>query len=279
MSRSTKIGGLYKSILEASSIKAQAFGLFLCGQRTWNVKPIEQKEVDKFRTTLEEYNYPSHLIVPHSSYLANLGAPVEDSLEKSRHLILDGVKRCEALGIDIYNFHPGSSCGKISTKECLEKVADSINYIHSNSNKVILVIENMAKQGHTVGGDFKELQTIISHVKDKSRVGVCFDTCHAFAAGYDLSTDAGFKKTIEEFETTVGFQYLKAIHLNDSKGKLGSKLDRHENIGRGYLGEETFKRVVNEPKFKNIPMILETPFVSNDTYKREIALLYSLIEE
>ncbi|RWS24827.1 putative endonuclease 4-like protein [Leptotrombidium deliense] len=275
-------GGLYKSILEATSINGQAFGLFLCNQRRWDVKPLDKSDAEQFRKVCEAHGYPSHLMVPHASYLVNCGSPKEDNLAKSRNLMLDGVKRCEALGIDLYNFHPGSTCGDISRKECIERIADSINFVHKNSNKVITVIENMSKQGHTIGGDFSEIRDIIKHVDDKSRVGVCLDTCHAFAAGYDISKESGFKKMIQEFETEIGFQYLKAIHLNDSKGKVGCHLDRHENIGKGYIGLDGFKLIVNEPKFKGIPMILETPVTADNEeyiYREEIKLLYSLINK
>ena len=167
----------------------------------------------------QELGYQSHLILPHGSYLMNPGAPDSEILSKSRALFLDGMQRCDRLGIDLYNFHPGSSCGKISVEKCIENIAESINYVLANTNKAIAVIENMSKQGNTVGGDFKEIRKIIDRVKDKNRVGVCLDTCHTFAAGYDLRSDAAYEKTMQEFDSIIGFKYLKAVHLNDSKGQ------------------------------------------------------------
>ena len=213
--------------------------MFLCNQRTWNVKPLEDESAAKFRAACQELGYPSHLILPHASYLMNPGAPDPEILSKSRALFLDGLQRCDKLDIGLYNFHPGSSCGKIAVSECIDNIAESINYALANTNKVVAVIENMSKQvrfsmfglpslivslhaqqGNTVGGDFKEIKKIIDRVKDKSRVGVCLDTCHTFAAGYDLRADQAYEKTMLEFDTVVGFKYLKAVHLNDSKGHL-----------------------------------------------------------
>lgn len=182
------------------------------------MKPLDDEAVGSFRSVCQELGYQSHLILPHGSYLMNPGAPDTEILSKSRALFLDGMQRCDRLGIDLYNFHPGSSCGKISVEKCIENIAESINYVLANTNKATAVIENMSKQGNTVGGDFKEIRKIIDRVKDKNRVGVCLDTCHTFAAGYDLRSDAAYEKTMQEFDSIVGFKYLKAVHLNDSKG-------------------------------------------------------------
>lgn len=267
-------GGVENALIEGASIGAQAVACFLANQRTWNVKPLDDDSAARFKAKARELGYPGHLILPHASYLMNPGSPESDSLSKSRSLFLDGIKRCEKLGIERYNFHPGSSLGKISPQKCCEVVAESINYIHAHTNNVVTVIENMSKQGNTVGGDFKELKMIIDKVKDKSRVGVCFDTCHAFAAGYDLRSDIAYEKTWKEFETVVGLEYLKGIHLNDSKSDLGSHLDRHELIGKGKLGLKVFKRIMNDERLRNIPIILETPG-DLSIWKKEISLLYS----
>jgi AP endonuclease-1 len=207
-------------VYESASLGGQSFAMFLCNQKTWNVKPLDDETAEKFRSACQELGYPSHLILPHGSYLMNPGAPDPEMLSKSRALFLDGLQRCDKLGIGLYNFHPGSSCGKIPVSECIDNIAESINYALANTNKVVAVIENMSKQGNTVGGDFKEIKKIIDRVKDKSRVGVFLDTCHTFAAGYDLRSDQAYEKTIQEFDSVIGLKYLKAIHLNDSKGEI-----------------------------------------------------------
>ena len=176
-------GGVENAVRGSASIGGQAFAMFLCNQKTYNLKPLEDKDAEVFRATCDELGFPMDLILPHSSYLMNPGSPDKETLSRSRFLFLDGMKRCEKLGIKLYNFHPGSTCGKIEVKECLAKIAESIDYVHANTNGVVAVIENMSKQGNTVGGDFKEIKGIIDRVKDKSRVGVCLDTCHTFAAG------------------------------------------------------------------------------------------------
>ncbi|XP_052069321.1 apurinic-apyrimidinic endonuclease-like [Mytilus californianus] len=269
-------GGIYKSVLEAVAMKSFAFGLFLKSQRQWACKPLEDKAAEKFRETCQVYGFLPQYIVPHGSYLMNLGSPDENTLQKSRELLIDDLQRCEKLGLTIFNFHPGSTCGKISVEKCLDNIAASINFAHSKASGVITVLENMSCQGHTIGGKFEELRGIIDRVKDKSRMGVCLDTCHAFAAGFDLSTEEGFNQMLSDFESIVGFQYLKALHINDSKGKLGCHLDRHENIGKGHIGKAGFNRIMNCPKFNHIPMILETPCADNDSYAKEVNMLYTM---
>ncbi|MGH0134101.1 UNVERIFIED_CONTAM: hypothetical protein FKN15_042637 [Acipenser sinensis] len=202
----------------------------------------------------------------------------KDVYEKSRAMLIDGLKRCEQLGLTMFNFHPGSTLHDITVEECLDRIADSINHAHQHTTGVMTVIENMSCQGNTVGGKFSELRGIIDRVKDKSRIGVCLDTCHAFAAGHDLSAVGGVKKMLDEFDWTVGLQYLKAVHLNDSKGKLGCHLDRHENIGEGEIGLEGFRQIMNEPRLDNMPMILETPVRPDMDGSQEIQLLYSLCQ-
>lgn len=269
-------GGIYKSVLEAVAMKSFAFGLFLKSQRQWACKPLEDKAAEKFRETCQVYGFLPQYIVPHGSYLMNLGSPDENTLQKSRDLLIDDLQRCEKLGLTIFNFHPGSTCGKISVEKCLDNIAASIDIAHSKTSGVITVLENMSCQGHTIGGKFEELRGIIDRVKDKSRMGVCLDTCHAFAAGFDLSTEEGFNQMLSDFESIVGFQYLKALHINDSKGKLGCHLDRHENIGKGHIGKAGFNRIMNCPKFNHIPMILETPCADSDSYAKEVNMLYTM---
>ncbi|XP_076373071.1 putative endonuclease 4 isoform X3 [Tachypleus tridentatus] len=216
-------GGLENAVYNAKAIGARAFGLFLRSQRQWVCKPLSKETAEKFREACQEHDYPCHLILPHGSYLLNCGAPNEETLRKSREALIDELKRCEMLGIPMFNFHPGSTCGEISVESCLEKIAESINLAHSKTSSVITVLENMSCQGNTVGGKFEELRKIIEKVKDKSRVGICLDTCHAFAAGFDLSQPKGFQKMMTEFENVIGLKYLKAIHLNDSAGNGRTK--------------------------------------------------------
>ncbi|KAL8596492.1 hypothetical protein ACOMHN_044030 [Nucella lapillus] len=267
------VGGLYKAVEEAVAMGGRAFGLFLRSQRSWTSKPLDPKAADKFKASCKEHGFPPSSILPHGSYLMNCGSPNPDTLKKSREALLEELQRCEALGLTLYNFHPGSTCGEISVEECLEKIADAINWAHQHTKFVITVVENMSCQGNTVGGRFEELKGIIDRVKDKSRIGICLDTCHAFAAGYDLSSAEGFEKFVSEFDSLIGFQYLKAMHLNDSKGAVGCHLDRHENIGKGQIGLEGFRRVMTEPRFNGIPMILETPL---GDYAKEIDILNKL---
>ncbi|KAM3914725.1 putative endonuclease 4 isoform 2-T2 [Leptodactylus fuscus] len=272
-------GGLWKAVLEAKRIGARAFGLFLRSQRTWNSKPLEEEAAEKFRRTCDELGFKSRYILPHSPYLMNLGSPKPDVFQKSRAMLVEELNRCQKLGLTLYNIHPGSHIGEMPVSKCLELIADGINYAHSQVPGVTVVLENMSCQGSTVGGRFEELRGIIDHIKDKSRIGVCLDTCHAFAAGHNLSEENGLQRMLDEFNKIVGLPYLKAVHLNDSKGGVGCRLDRHENIGRGHIGVEGFKKVMNEPRFNDIPMILETPASPDfEDYSDEIGLLYSFCE-
>lgn len=266
-------GGLELAVTRAVEIGARSFGLFVRPQRQWASKPLTQEAANRFRDACREHNFAPHQILPHGSYLLNCGSPDPVVLKKSRETLVDELKRCEMLGLVYYNFHPGSSCGVISREACMDLIADSINQAHKETKYVISVIENMCKQGHTIGGDFHELRGIIDRVKDKSRIGVCLDTCHAYAAGYDLAVQDGFEKMMNDFESIIGLSYLKALHLNDSKGKVGCHLDRHENIGRGHIGLDGFRRIMTDPRLDHLPMILETPEID---YGAEIALLNDL---
>ncbi|CAG8478328.1 5615_t:CDS:2 [Acaulospora colombiana] len=210
-------------------------------------------------------------------YLINLGNPDKEKREKSYEAFLEDLKRCETLGIHLYNFHPGSSVGKCTIDQSIRHIADCINRAHKETKNVVCVIENMAGSGNVVGSKFEELAKIISLVQDKSRVGVCIDTCHAFAAGYDLRTSKKYDETMTEFSHKIGFQYLRGMHLNDSLTGLGSNRDRHANIGKGYLGLEPFRLIMNDNRLDGIPLILETPVSQDDEYKKEIELLYELV--
>jgi len=276
-------GGVHNAINHSVSVEASAFALFLRPQRTWTAPKLTTDVVEKFHSLREENDIPIHLILPHGSYLINLGSPDIDQRDKSQVMLVDELQRCEELGLRLFNIHPGSSTGKISRDECIRNIAYGINQAHDKTkgSKVMVVLENMSCQGHTIGGDFKELKQIIDFVDDKSRVGVCLDTCHAMAAGYDLSQKEGFDRMVENFETEIGWQWLVGMHINDSKGPAGCHRDRHANIGEGTIGLDGFRRIMNCSHFTDIPLILETPIDENigiEKYRKEIKLLLDMVE-
>lgn len=266
-------GGVDQAVLRAHEIKATAFALFTKNQRQWKAAPLSAEVIDKFKKNCELYGYTPSQILPHDSYLINLGHPEEDALEKSRDAFLDEMQRCEQLGIELLNFHPGSHLNKIDVDKCLQKIAQSINITLEKTKNVTAVIENTAGQGTNLGYRFEHLAAIIDGVEDKSRVGVCIDTCHTFAAGYDLRTIEDCEKTFAEFEKIVGFQYLKAMHLNDAKSELASRVDRHHSLGEGNIGKVPFSYIMQDKRFDGIPLILET--INPDIWPDEIAWLKS----
>ncbi|MGI2030138.1 deoxyribonuclease IV [Endozoicomonas acroporae] len=251
-------GGVENAPVNAHELGATAFALFTKNQRQWKAKPLSMKSIELFRERCEQYHFTPQQILPHDSYLINLGHPEQEALEKSRAAFIDEMERCMQLGLDRLNFHPGSHLRKIGVSDCLGKIAQSINIALEQTQGVIAVIENTAGQGSNLGWQFAEIAEIIDQVDDKSRVGVCLDTCHTFAAGYDLRTQEACQKTFAEFEKTVGFQYLKGMHLNDSKGALGSRKDRHHSLGQGEIGWEVFRYIMADSRFDGIPMVLET---------------------
>ncbi len=269
-------GGVENAPVNAHAIGAKAFALFTKNQRQWFSKPLTEKSIRLFKENCEKYGYAPHQILPHDSYLINLGHPDATALEKSRAAFLDEMQRCEQLGLDRLNFHPGSHLKKVPEEVCLKTIADSINGVLEKTKGVIAVIENTAGQGTNLGFRFEHLAAIIDRVEDKSRVGVCIDTCHTYTAGYDIKTEEGYRKTFSDFDRVVGFQYLKGMHLNDSKKELATRVDRHDSIGKGFIGLETFRRIMNDARFDNIPLILETPDPA--LWPQEIALLYGLVE-
>jgi len=276
-------GGVHNAITSTAEIGAECLALFLRPQRTWSAPPLKPEAATQFKDLKSSHNIATHMILPHGSYLLNLGSPEVNQREKSLNVLVDELQRCQELGIRLFNIHPGSSCGKISRDECVSNIATGINAAHKETegSDVKIVLENMSCQGHTIGGDLRELKQIIDQVDDKTRVGVCLDTCHAMAAGYDLSTEEGFNRLLTEFEEFVGWEWLVGCHLNDSKGPAGCHRDRHENIGKGTIGVEGFRRIVNCPHFTDIPLILETPLneeLGNKGYQEEIELLISLIK-
>jgi len=267
-------GGVENAPVNANQIGAGAFALFTKNQRQWASPPLSQKSITAFRINCEKYDFKPHQVLPHDSYLINLGNPDEGGLIKSRDSFTDEMKRCELLGLDRLNFHPGSHLGRITEEESMLLIAESVNIALDKTKGVIAVIENTAGQGSNLGYRFEHLRFIIDHVEDKKRVGVCIDTCHAFTSGYDLSSANGFKKVFDEFERIVGFNYLKGMHLNGSKKGLSTRVDRHDNLHDGLLGEEVFELIMNDARFDEMPLILETPDESQWT--EEIKYLYSL---
>ena len=279
-------GGVYNAPLNAKEIGAKAFALFTKNQRQWVAKPLDEETIQKFKTNLRQSGILPRHVLPHDSYLINLGHPEEEKLEKSRAAFIDELQRCDALGLDKLNFHPGSHLAKLTKKQkedsallqtienrCLDVIAESINLALDKTENVKAVIENTAGQGSNLGYKFEHLAYIIEKIEDKSRVGVCIDTCHMFTAGYDIRTREAYDKTWNEFGEIVGFEYLSGMHINDSKPPLGSRVDRHESLGKGEIGLDAFKFIMNDERMDDIPLILET--IDETIWKDEIALLYS----
>jgi len=267
-------GGVENAPVNASQIGATGFALFTKNQRQWVSSPLSEESIKLFKERCLKMGFIPKSILPHDSYLINLGHPQAEGLGKSRAAFLDEMQRCEQLGLDRLNFHPGSHLNQISEKECIARIAESINITLDKTQGICAVIENTAGQGTNLGNKFEQIAEMISQVEDKSRVGVCIDTCHSFAAGYNLKgngitpakntlfeefREEGYEKVFMEFERIIGFKYLKGVHLNDAKKPLGSHVDRHESLGEGEIGLETFKKIMKDSRFDNIPLILETP--------------------
>ncbi|WP_303906078.1 deoxyribonuclease IV [Thiohalomonas denitrificans] len=268
------VGGVDKAPHNARTIGAKAFALFTKNQRQWQAKPYTEETIAAFKANLKEVGIAPEHVLPHDSYLINLGHPESEARKKSCNAFLDEIQRCEQLGLPLLNFHPGSHLRKISEEESLSLVADSINWALDRTRDVVAVIENTAGQGSNLGYRFEHLAAIIDKVVDKSRVGICLDTCHTFTAGYDLRTPEACDTTFGEFERLVGFKYLRGMHLNDSKPELGSRIDRHHSIGQGKIGLGAFRYIMNDPRFDEIPMVLET--IDDTIWPEEIELLYSM---
>lgn len=265
-------GGVELAPANAHAIGADAFALFTKNQRQWVSKPLTTESIELFKKNCADFGFEPEYILPHDSYLINLGHPEEEGLTKSRNAFLDEMQRCEQLGLKLLNFHPGSHLNKISKEECLDRIAESINLALEKTSGVTAVIENTAGQGSNLGNEFWQLKYIIDRVEDKSRVGVCLDTCHTFTAGYDFLSD--YDRVFEQFDKEVGFEYLRGMHLNDSKKALGSRVDRHDSIGKGLIGNAFFEKLMKDPRFDNMPLILETP--DETLWAEEIAWLRSV---
>jgi deoxyribonuclease-4 len=270
-------GGVENAPLNAKAIGAKAFALFTKNQRQWFSNPLTKASIKAFRENCEKLGYKPFQILPHDSYLINLGHPEMEPLEKSRASFLDEMQRCEQLGLDRLNFHPGSHLKTISEEECLTRIAESINIVLDKTKGVTAVIENTAGQGTNMGHKFEQLRFIIEKVDDKSRVGICIDTCHAFTSGYNIKSQEGYDETFRTFDKIIGFKYLRGMHINDSKKELSTRVDRHDNIGKGFLGEDVFRMLMNDIRLDNMPLILETP--DESLWEAEIKNLYLLIRK
>ena len=267
-------GGVENAPLNAAAIGAKAFAMFTKNQRQWKSPPLTEQSIAAFRKNCAEKGFTADQILPHDGYLINLGNPDPAKRAVSRASFLDEMKRCMSLGLKYLNFHPGSHLREISADECLTLIAEEVKSVLAETQDVCAVIENTAGQGSNVGSPFEELATLIERIGgEPGRVGVCLDTCHAFAAGYDLKDS--YDKVMDRFGELIGFEYLKGMHLNDSKSVLGGHLDRHHSIGRGELGIETFRRIMNDPRLDGIPLVLET--IDETIWPEEIRLLYSLV--
>ncbi len=268
-------GGVENAPVNAHEIGAKAFALFTKNQRQWKAAPLTEKSIELFKERCQEFGFDMDYVLPHDSYLINLGHPEEEALTKSRNAFLDEMQRCEQLGINRLNFHPGSHLKKIEIDACLDRIAESINIALDQTKGVTAVIENTAGQGTNLGHTFEQLAHIIDKVEDKSRVGVCIDTAHTLAAGYEIRTEESYKETFQLFDDIVGFKYIKGIHLNDSKKEVGTKVDRHDSIGKGVMGMTLFELMMKDSRFDKMPIILETP--EQELWAEEIEMLYKLV--
>ena len=266
-------GGVSNAIKNAKEIEATAFALFTKNQRQWFAKPLPQKEIEKFKNLMQKYGFNKDMVLPHDSYLINLGHPDIEKREKSLKSFIEEAKRVEQLGLKYLNFHPGSHLREISEEECLENIANSINYAIKETESCVFVMETTAGQGSNLGYKFEHLAYLIDKAVDKERIGVCIDTAHIFAAGYDIRTKEAYEKTMKEFDNIIGFKYLKGMHINDSKAKFASRVDRHHSLGKGEIGIDAFKFIMQDKRIDNIPLILET--IEPSLWPEEIKLLKS----
>ena len=269
-------GGVQNAPLNAAAIGATAFALFTKNQRQWHARPLDDATIEAFRTNCQEYGFGPGQILPHDSYLINLGHPDDDKLEKSRESFIDEMRRCRQLGLKYLNFHPGSHLKEIDEAACIKRIAESIDRALAEVDDVIAVIETTAGQGTNLGWRFEQIAGMIEHCTDQDRVGVCVDTCHIFAAGYDIRTAAGCEATFAELDRIIGFDKLCGMHLNGSKSTFGSRVDRHHSLGQGHLGMAVFEYIMADPRFDDIPLVLET--IDESLWPEEIALLKGLAE-
>lgn len=267
-------GGVEKAVLNAHAIGARAFALYTRNQRQWYPKPLTQESISLFTSYLKEYGFSTKHILPHASYLINIGNADDEKRHKSREAFLDEIKRCELLGLEGINFHPGSHLNVIAPKKCLQLIAQEMNWLMEHTTSVKLILENTAGQGTNLGFQLEHLAEIIDQIEDKSRVGVCIDTAHTLAAGYEIRTPEGYASFWKSFDEIIGDHYLMGIHFNDSKKDLGTHVDRHASLGEGVMGEGFFSLIMNDPRLDDLPIILETP--DENLWAQEIRYLYSL---
>nr|WP_314793384.1 deoxyribonuclease IV [uncultured Campylobacter sp.] len=267
-------GGVFNAPLNAAKIGADAFAMFVKNQRRWDAPPLSAEDTIAFKDALKQSGIRAEHVLVHDSYLINLGHPREAEREKSLNAFIDEIRRCEALGLRLLNFHPGSHLNEISAQVCLDNIAGSLNFAIANTTGIKLVLENTAGQGSNLGYDFAQLAYVIGKISNKDRIGVCIDTCHAFAAGYDLRSRQAYERTMSEFDRAIGYKFLSGMHLNDTKNELGVRKDRHESLGRGFLGLAAFENIMNDPNIDEIPLILET--IDDSLWAEEIALLRSM---
>ncbi len=270
-------GGVENSVKNALDIGADGFALFTKNQRQWFAKPLSEKNIIKFKEYMQKHGFSADAILPHDSYLINLGHPETEKREKSLKSFIDEAKRVESLGLKYLNFHPGSHLRKISEEECLDLICESLNFAIKESESCIFVLETTAGQGSNLGYKFEHLAYIIDNIKDKERIGVCIDTAHIFAAGYDIRTKEAYENTMKKFDKTIGFKYLKGMHINDSKAKFSSRVDRHHSLGKGEIGLDAFKFIMQDKRIDNIPLILET--INPEIWPQEIKLLKQMKNE
>ena len=268
--------GVSNAPLKAHLIGAKSFAIFTRNPSRWTSKAITAKEAEAFKVNCAEYGYTPDVILPHDSFLINLGSPDKEKLEKSRVAFLDELRRCEQLGLTMLNFHPGSHLKEIETDACLDLIAESINLALDKTTGVKAVIENTAGQGSNLGCTFEQLAHIIDKVEDKSRVGVCIDTCHAYTSGYDMVSEEAYNRTWDDFDRVGGMKYLCGMHLNDTMKALGSRVDRHAPLFTGHLDEGFWRRLMNDPRMNDMPLILETP--NEEIWAEEIKRLYAMID-
>lgn len=270
-------GGVENAPLNAHRIGATAFAMFTKNQRQWSAPPLAEASIAAFRANCEACGYQPAQILPHDTYLINLGQPEPEKRKRALSAFMEELRRCDALGLEKLNFHPGSHLKQVTIQEELKLIASSVREAVDTVPNVCAVFENTAGQGTNVGFSFEQLATILELTGRPERVGVCLDTCHAYAAGYDLATPEGYDAAFSEFERLIGFEFLRGVHLNDAKSALGGRLDRHSSIGKGTLGLSFFRRLLEDRRFDGIPLILETP--DESLWKQEIALLRTFSEE
>lgn len=267
-------GGVSNSPERATEIGANALGIFTKNQRQWKVPPLSDDEIERFKSELAKAKIEPEHVVVHDSYLINIGNPDVEKRKKSLDALLDETIRVERLGLVYLNFHPGSGMKEISEAETLTLIAEGVNEVLAQTKSAVLLLEATAGQGAHVGYQFEQLTTIIEKIDSKKRIGVCLDTCHIFVAGYDIRTPETYGETMKSFNKIVGLKYLKALHLNDAKNELGSRVDRHACLGEGHLDWQTFKNIMVDKRLDDIPMVLETP--DKELWKEEVAALMAM---